>query len=406
MSDVTDTEIPASTATAASVAVGGTATGRVEASGDQNWFRVELVAGTTYLIEQRGVIGFLDDPWLIPDGTTHFSRYGWDEDWRGEDLPDHGTLVTPLIRGIRDVDGKLIAGTAQTDLLTLWLHHSSGNESKPYYVGRVEFTPEETDTYYIVAGAHTGYIGTYEVSVEEVLVRFPSQDFNTLNDAGNKGPQDIWSDGVTMWVGDFADVKLYAYARSTKARDSDNDIDVSADFGLLRGPFGIWSDGTTMWVADTNTDTLLAYKLTPAADIGARDSGKDIALTSVNSSPAGIWADGTTMWVTDADDKRLYAYNLSTKARDSDKEIALTSGEGLNWGIWSDGTTMWVTDADDGKLYAYNLSTKARDSDKEIALTSDNGSARGIWSDGETMWVADSNQDKIYAYSIPARFFQ
>ena len=165
VSDVTDTEIPASTATAASVAVGGTATGRVEASGDQNWFRVELEAGTTYLIEQRGIIGFLDDPWLIPDGTTRFK--GWDEDWRGEDLPDHGTLVTPLIRGIRDVDGNLIAGTAQTDLLTLWLHHSSGNESKPYYVGRVEFTPEQTDTYYIVAGAHTGYTGTYEVSVGE-----------------------------------------------------------------------------------------------------------------------------------------------------------------------------------------------------------------------------------------------
>ena len=170
VSDVTDTEIPASTATAASVAVGGAATGEVEASGDQNWFRVELDAGTTYLIEQRGINGFLDDPWIIPDSSNRHCYQGqgtWCEDWREEDLPDHGTLLTPMIRGIRDVDGNLIAGTAQTDLLTLWLHHSSGNESKPYYVGRVEFTPEQTDTYYIVAGAHTGYTGTYEVSVKE-----------------------------------------------------------------------------------------------------------------------------------------------------------------------------------------------------------------------------------------------
>ena len=72
---MTDTEIPASTATAASVAVGDTATGEIEASGDQNWFRVELDAGTTYLIEQRGVIGFLDDPWLIPDGSARFPAH-------------------------------------------------------------------------------------------------------------------------------------------------------------------------------------------------------------------------------------------------------------------------------------------------------------------------------------------
>ena len=260
VSDVTDTEIPASTATAASVAVGGTATGRVEASGDQNWFRVELEAGKTYLIEQRGIMGFMDDPFLIPDGPDGYSAYctyseiqqrnvgAWCEDWTEEDLPDHGTLLTPMTRGIRDVDGNLIAGTAQTDLLTLWLHHSSGNESKPYYVGRVEFTPEETDTYYIVAGALPGYIGTYEVSVEEVVVRLPSQDFNTLVDLA-KG---LWSDGTTMWVAGYqATQKLYANALSTKARDSAKDIDVSEVFTVLfEGPRGIWSDGETMWLVN------------------------------------------------------------------------------------------------------------------------------------------------------------
>ena len=164
VADVTDTEISASIATAASVAVGGTATGEIDVAGDQDWFRVELTAGTTYLIEQRGIVGFLDE--RIPDGGTLHSP--WKKDWRGEDEPDYGTLLTPLIRGIRDADGDLIAGTEQRDLVTLWLHHSSDTESKPYYRGQVEFTPDETGTHYISAGSYV-YTGTYELSVEEVV---------------------------------------------------------------------------------------------------------------------------------------------------------------------------------------------------------------------------------------------
>ena len=137
--------------------------------------------------------------------------------------------------------------------------------------------------------------------MEEVLFeRFPSQDFNTLNDAGNDVVRGIWSDDETMWVADYADLKLYAYALSTKARDSDKDIDVSANFisGIGgSGPYGISSYDTTMWVVDFLNSTLLAYKLTPGADFGARDSAKDIALVSDNYDPKGIWSDGETMWV-------------------------------------------------------------------------------------------------------------
>ena len=238
------------------------------------------------------------------------------------------------------------------------------------------------------------------------LVRLPSHDFNTLVGVGSPFPSGIWSDDTTMWVADFIDQKLYAYALSTKARDSGKDIDLSADFGTFNGPNGIWSDGTTMWAVDSLSLTLLAYKLTPGADFGAHDSSKDIALASDNSVPWGIWSDGETMWVTDRTDLNLYAYNLSTKARDSAKDVALTSKNGNPRGLWSDGTTMWVADNLRAKLYAYNLSTEAHDSAKDAALASNNDNARGIWSDGETMWVTDVDDDKIYTYSIPARFFQ
>ena len=297
LTDVTDTEIPASTATAASVAVGGTATGEIEASGDQNWFRVELDAGTTYLIEQRGVIGFLDDPWIIPDGTRRCTSCGWDEDWRGEDLPDHGTLVTPLIRGIRDVDGNLIAGTAQTDLLTLWLHHSSGNESKPYYVGRVEFTPEETDTYYIVAGAHTGYTGTYEVSVKEP----------------------VWS--ATMTVGSSSlNAFLFGWDKDAGFAGITGDALTDADF--------VYENETYEFLAilfDTDGQLTISFDATNSGSIS------DAAVRRVMA----LHVDGTAFALGDA------TYSLSS----SGIHVLSLDNSGLTW---SAGDTvqleMWVTE--------------------------------------------------------------
>ena len=63
----------------------------------------------------------------------------------------------------------------------------------------------------------------------------------------------------------------------------------------IRGASG--RTATTMWVTDkadleSCTPTILSTK--------ARDSGKDVALTSKNShSVRGLWSDGTTMWVAD-----------------------------------------------------------------------------------------------------------
>ena len=302
VSDVTDTEIPASTATAAGVAVGGAATGRVEASGDQNWFRVELDAGTTYLIEQRGINGFLDDPWIIPDTSTHHCNQGvgtWCEDWREEDLPDHGTLLTPMTRGIRDVDGNLIAGTPQTDLLTVWLHHSSGKESKPYYVGRVEFTPEQTDTYYIVAGAHTGYTGTYEVSVGE----------------GKR----VWSATMTVGSSTVAPTLFGWDGDSTLLLESDALTD--ADF--------VYANETYEFVAiglDIDTDTV-AINFDPTTS----GSISDTAVRGVMT----LYVDGKAFALGDA------TYTL----RVSGLHSLSWDNSGLNW---SAGDTvqleMWVTD--------------------------------------------------------------
>ena len=228
----------------------------------------------------------------------------------------------------------------------------------------------------------------------------PTNDFNTLAEAGNRDLGGIWSDGVTLWVVDSGDHKLYAYKMSDKTRDSTKDLTLTAGNG---GPTGIWSDGTTMWVAGLANSKIYAYSMSNKTRVAGEDFNTLHA--AENRNPQGIWSNGTTMWVSDPDDNKLYAYSMSTKARDFGKDIALTGGNTDPRGLWSDGTTIWVADIDD-QIYAYVLASKARDSAKDftaaVLRAAGNTAPVGIWSDRVTLWVADEADDKLYAYGARA----
>ena len=94
----------------------------------------------------------------------------------------------------------------------------------------------------------------------QAQARDSGKDFNTLSAAGNNDPIGIWSDGTTMWVGDPADNKIYAYKMSDKSHDSARDFNIPAGAGHINRD-GIWSDGETMWVADGTDDKIYAYAL-------------------------------------------------------------------------------------------------------------------------------------------------
>ena len=118
-------DFSAGTSTSGRVAVGDTATGRIETAHDRDWFAVELVAGRTYVIDLRGA------------------------------PTDDGTLRDPYLRGIHDSDGNLIPSTTNDD----------GGQS---YNSRVTFTATESGTHYIAAGAYSGQEqGIYEVEVTD-----------------------------------------------------------------------------------------------------------------------------------------------------------------------------------------------------------------------------------------------
>ena len=122
-------DFEAGTGTSGTVAVGGSATGEIETVGDHDWFAVTLEAGRTYRIDLEG------------------------------SETEAGTLVNPYLRGIHDANGVLIAGTTNDA-------NGEGHNS------RVWFTAGEAGTYYVAAGVVGSRVGTYALSVTEVVDDF------------------------------------------------------------------------------------------------------------------------------------------------------------------------------------------------------------------------------------------
>ena len=127
---VSPDDYPADESTKGAVAVGGSATGNIETAGDRDWFKVDLVADQTYVVDLEG---------------AETAR---------------GTLADPFLRGIYDADGNFLAGTSNDDV--------SGSLNS-----RVRFTPTASGTYYVAVGAFESGVGTYTVSVTEQSVSEP-----------------------------------------------------------------------------------------------------------------------------------------------------------------------------------------------------------------------------------------
>ena len=115
-------DFAAGTGTTGRVAVGGSATGEIEAAHDSDWFAVTLEADKGYRIDLKG------------------ERTG------------DGTLRNPHLDRIYDAGGTSVGGADDNG--------GKGRNS------RTIFTPEEDGTYYVAAGGVDDHTGTYTLSVE------------------------------------------------------------------------------------------------------------------------------------------------------------------------------------------------------------------------------------------------
>ena len=98
--------------------------------------------------------------------------------------------------------------------------------------------------------------------------RIPESDIGGLGAAGNDHASGLWSDGVTMWVTDSRDRHIYAYELSTgnrkeKQKAQEFTASTLGDVGNHH-PEDMWSNGRTMWVTDHLDGKLYAYNMPPA----------------------------------------------------------------------------------------------------------------------------------------------
>ena len=133
VTDISTDDFTADTGTTGTVAVDGSATGRInptgDSTGDADWFAVELAAGTTYQFDLEG------------------------------SPTEGGTLANPRLLGIHDTDGDLMPDTTDDD-------GGEGNNA------RVTFTPTAGGTYYVSAGGVGDGTGTYALSVRDTADDF------------------------------------------------------------------------------------------------------------------------------------------------------------------------------------------------------------------------------------------
>ena len=117
--------------TATDIAVGGSATGDIEQSGERDWFEIDLEGGKSYQIDIKGAN-------FAETDTTY------------------GTLRDPYLWGIYKPNGTRIPGTEK-------------NDGGVGYNTRFVFEPEANGTYYIATAGNAHYTGTYTVEVDEVM---------------------------------------------------------------------------------------------------------------------------------------------------------------------------------------------------------------------------------------------
>ena len=210
--------------TTGTVAVGGAATGVIEVGQDRDWFAVQLLAGTTYVIEQRGA----------PTGE--------------------GTLTDPRLR-LYDATGALVG---------------ENDDAGVGFNARLEVSPGSSGTFFVGAGAFSpAATGSYTVAVESL-------------ETGNAPPVAV-ADSATTFVGTPVTVPVLANDSDPEGGPLDL-VSVAVPSGWLAAVEG--DNLRVVPPLGVSGETVLGY--TVADDQGAESEGALTIDVRPQAFPQGV----------------------------------------------------------------------------------------------------------------------
>ena len=231
----------------------------------------------------------------------------------------------------------------------------------------------------------------------------------------NADPRSIWSDGETLWVGDDAAAKVFAYrlwddpgTEASEYGTRDPGMDVPA---LGPEDFYVTGHGARLYVAEQSlygaSRDVFGYDLTDLT----RAEDRDFVYGGLNVA-GGVWivrglaTDGRHLWITDTT-SHAHAFRLVDDPEtpedeygrpDTSRKLTMP-GRGQLRGLFTDGRTMWGVrfGSNDSAVRSVKLSD-GTEAGYDFPLHEDNDHAYGIWSDGETFYVVDTGDAMIYTY--------
>ena len=233
-------------------------------------------------------------------------------------------------------------------------------------------------------------VNAYTLTTTTTVERNESGDIDANR---NSFADDIWIEGDTLWALDSFDDIIYAYTITDDGLvyNAAENFETLIAAGNMDGESITVHDGA-MQVLDTTDNKIYAYNI----GTKARESNNDIDLAGIEHEYIAHWINDGTVWVIDnAPAQNIHGYSLSTGNRDTGKDIQLREGDSFTGGdIWTDGRIMWVLDLN-GPIRAFDMSNGLPVPSNNISSTS----GFGMWSDGEILRIGpDLHRPSITAY--------